>query len=77
MKRYIVKIVVYRCGGHKYGTEGEFRVGADGSVGCEWLLRTPVGKGIILDLSGIQSAVFRFVLITKIRAYTVLGHHMR
>ena len=53
------------CGGHKYGTSGEFRVGADGSVGCEWLLRAPAGKGIILDLSGIQSSVIMFALTSQ------------
>ena len=50
----------FRCGGHKYGTSGDFMAGADGTAGCDWLLRTPAGKGIILDLTGLQAAVRNF-----------------
>jgi len=44
------------CGGHFYGESGNLKAGADGSTGCEWLLRSPDGKGIVFDLSELQSA---------------------
>ena len=41
------------CGGHFYAESGIFS--SDGTTGCEWLLRAPVGKGIILDFGSIPS----------------------
>ena len=41
------------CGGHFYAESGTFS--SDGTTGCEWLLRAPVGKGIILDFGSIPS----------------------
>merc|ERR1719312_693204 len=43
------------CGGHFYAESGTFS--SDGTTGCEWLLRAPVGKGIILDFGSIPSGV--------------------
>ena len=45
----------FSCGGHFYGTSGTFT--SDGSTGCEYLLRAPAGKGIILDLSNLVTLV--------------------
>jgi len=43
------------CGGHFYAESGIFS--SDGSTGCEWLLRAPVGKGIILNFGNIPAGV--------------------
>merc|ERR1712142_245939 len=43
------------CGGHFYGESGTFS--SDGTAGCEWLIRAPVGKGIILDFGSIPGGV--------------------
>ena len=45
----------FSCGGHFYGTSGTLT--SDGTTGCEWLLRAPAGKGIILNLSGIPAVI--------------------
>ena len=42
-------ISIFSCGGHFYGESGTFI--SDGTTGCEWLLRAPTGKGIVLDFS--------------------------
>merc|ERR1712128_138086 len=43
------------CGGHFFAESGTFM--SDGTAGCQWLVRAPVGKGIILDFSTIPAGV--------------------
>ena len=52
--------MIFRCGGHFYDESGDFKAGAASTTGCDWLLRTAAGKGIILDFSGLQSEVTPF-----------------